>query len=297
MMLVEKYRPRTLEDVIGGKELQKLQESLLKDPWSMPNLLLTTRSAGTGKTSIARAIINQLATDSVFLNASDDRGINVIRDKVKEFAMTQGFVKNAPKIVHFDEADGLTKEAQESLRSIMEQYSSNCRFIFTCNNESKIIEPIKSRCVQINLNNPPKDAIVKRLDFIAISEKIPIAFTDLQDICEFFYPDIRSMINELDSIKHFGTGQRRDVGSEIYGLLKQRKFTEARKLWIAEQVNPRTLVKAIYSLIMVDDDLTKEQIVTAVEYVAETDFRIAMGSDAEITLANLAFKLVGSVFK
>jgi replication factor C small subunit len=296
-MFTEKYRPTTLTEVIGGDELRGLYDGICNDPWTLPNILLTTRSAGTGKTTIARAIIKDIGADSLFLNASDDRGINTIRDKVKEFAMTQGFTRTAPKVVHLDEADGLTKEAQESLRSIMEQYSSNCRFIFTCNNGSKIIEPIKSRCVQINLNNPPRDKIYQRLNFISVQEDMNLKSDTIDDIIEFFYPDIRLMINELDYLKHFGETSRRNVASEVYELLRKRKFTEARKLWISEQISPRLLVKEIYTRVMADDKLSKEQIVLAVEYVAETDFRIAMGSDAEITLANLAIKLVSAVFK
>jgi len=296
-MFTEKYRPKSLKEVIGGDEIRGLYEGIINDPWTLPNILLSTRSAGTGKTSIAKAIIADIGADSLFLNASDDRGINTIREQVKEFAMTQGFTRNIPKVVHLDEADGLTKEAQESLRSIMERYSSNCRFIFTCNNESKIIEPIKSRCIQISLNKPPKDKIHERLRFIVDQESMNIKDEEIDDIIEFFYPDIRLMINEIEYLKTFGKSNRRNIADEVYALLKKRKFTEARKLWIAEQTSPRLLVKEIFTRLMSDDTLSKEQVVVGVEYVAETDFRIAMGSDAEITLANLTIKLVSAVFK
>jgi replication factor C small subunit len=300
MLLVEKYRPQTLGGIIGGQQIEQLQKALKEDPWSLPNLLLSSRSAGTGKTSMAMAIIRQMNADSLFLNASDDRGINTIRDRVKEFAMTQGFSREAPKIVHFDEADGLTREAQESLRSIMEQYSSNCRFIFTCNNDAKIIEPIKSRCVIINLNEPPREKIFNHLKIIATAEEMGIKDDTLLEIVDMFYPDIRSMINALDASRILGIDKvvnPRSVFEDVYSLLKQSKVTDARKLWIAKSANPRILVKELYRLVMADEKLTKDQITSAVEYIAEADFRIAMGSDAEITLANLAIQLASSAFK
>lgn len=299
MLLVEKYRPLTLSQVIGGDELKGLYDGISNDPWSLPNILLVTRSAGTGKTSIARAIIADIGADSLFLNASDDRGINTIRDKVKEFAMTQGFNRNAPKVVHLDEADGLTKEAQDSLRGIMEQYHSNCRFIFTCNNESKIIEPIKSRCISFNLNNPPKEKIHQRIVEIATSEGLNLKSDTIDSIIDMFYPDIRSMINAIDSIKYFGKyeGNPKAAYKEVYELLKKSHVTSARKLWISGQLNPRLLIKEIYWSVIGDETLDKSQITKAVEEIAEADFRIAMGSDAEITLANLAIRLASSAFK
>ena len=296
-LFIEKYRPKSLTEVISNEEVDSLYKLIKEKPWDLPNLILSTRSAGTGKTSIAKAIINDLETDYLFLNASDDRGINTIRDKVKEFAMTQGFNCNAPKIVHLDEADGLTKDAQESLRGIIEQYSSNCRFIFTCNNDSKIIDPIKSRCIQINLNNPPKNKILNHIKNINKIEEINLTDKEIEEICDTLYPDIRSMLNALESRKYLGKIDIKSYDKEIYELIKKLKFTEARKLWIEQQISPRILIKSIYNRIILDDSIGKQRTIRAVEIIAESDYRITMGADAEITLANLAFQLINDVFK
>lgn len=296
-LLIEKYRPKTLSEVIADKELDALHEIVKNNAWDIPNLILSTRSAGTGKTSIAKAIVNELNTDCLFLNASDDRGITTVRERIKEFAMTCGFNKNAPKIVHLDEADGLTKEAQESLRGIIEQYSSNCRFIFTCNNESKIIEPIKSRCVQYNLNSPPKEKIFQRLQYICTEENINLKSDVIENIIAFHYPDIRSMINVIDQYKYFETIDLTNSSEKIYNLIKNLKFTDARKTWVNEQIVPRNLIKYIYNAIIADKDISKDDIIRAVEIIAESDYRIAIGADAEITLANMSLQLINDIFK
>lgn len=298
-LFTEKYRPVDLQGVIGGKDLASLTHLITTDPWSMPNLLLTTRSPGTGKTTIARAIIHDLKADALYLNASDERGIDVIRDKVKEFAMTKSFNSKAPKIVHFDEADGLTRDAQDSLRNLMEEYHHNCRFIFTCNNDNKIIEPIKSRCTVINLNNPPKDQIIGFLEHIVREEKVDLP-VELNIIVENFYPDIRSMVKVIEQAKYFGTVElitQRGIAFKIYCYLKEKKFTDARKYWLSSGISFRDAVKSFYELIMEDKDIDKSAKVAAIEEIAEADYRMAVGSDPEITFANLSFKLISHVFK
>lgn len=297
-MFVEKYRPETICSMIGSENLKSLSDSIQTDPWSLPHLLLATKSAGTGKTTLAKAIINELKSDFLYLNASDERGIDVIRDRVKEFVITQGFNRDAPKIVHLDEADGLTRDAQDSLRNLMEEYSGNCRFILTCNNENKIIEPIKSRCTIINLANPPKEQIYIYLKNIIDAENIKLDIS-LNDLVNRYYPDIRSMLMALESIKVLGAihiNGSVEVANSIYDLLKNKKISDARRLWLTYGVSHRDIVKRIYLLVMDDENISKSAKYDAVHIIAEADYRMAVGSDSEITLASLAFELV-SIFK
>lgn len=194
-MLVEKYRPKTFEDVIGIPE-----EVINAVEGNNIMHLLFTGTAGTGKTTTAKIIVSKLAPkDTLMLNASNDRGIDIIREKVKIFAMTNSNSGNI-KIVFLDEADYLTKDAQASLRNLMEEYSNTCKFILTGNYDNKIIEALKSRCSWFKFKLPEKDLINKRLRFISDEEKINIQDDAIIEITNKYYPDIRKCINVLQEL-------------------------------------------------------------------------------------------------
>ena len=184
-LLTEKYRPQTIEDMIGFKPTFAIDED-------MPHLLLHG-SAGTGKTTLAKIIIKMLGADSLILNASSDRGIDIVRQKVIDFASTQS-TTGAIKIVFLDEADHLTNDAQTALRNTMEKYCKNTRFIFTANYVSKIIDPLQSRCILVKFDNIPKDAILNRLEYICKNENVPYEIDALKQIIEYTGNDIRSAI-------------------------------------------------------------------------------------------------------
>lgn len=286
-LLVEKYRPKTVEDFIGDDSLIKMIKTIIKEPSKIPHLLLVSQSAGTGKTSLAKLIVRLLKSDVLYMNASDERGIDTIRGKVKEFASTVSFNQDSPKIVHLDEADGLTKDAQNTLRNMMEEYAFNCRFILTCNNQSKIIEPLQSRCKIIQFTNPPKDKILSRLEFICKEEKIEIGKDKLDTLVDASYPDIRSMVKNLDTYRLFGIGDDSSVPKiigSIYDLLKQKKLVEARKIWLSAGLNYGDALKRIYERVWIDDvdDNTKQKMIYE---IAEGSYRIVMGADPEITFA------------
>jgi replication factor C small subunit len=254
-----------------------------------------SKSPGTGKTTLAKIIARELKADHLYLNASDERGIDVIRFKVKEFACTVSFNKNAPKIVHLDEADGLTKEAQDILRNIMEEFSDNCRFILTANNYNKIVQPLRSRCKEVQLISPPREEIKKRLEFICKEEKLKISSPDMDKLIEAHYPDIRSMINVLDSYLKFGIlniESAENINREIIALLKQKKYSEARKVWLSKQINYNDSVKIIFELLWNDPQIPKSSREPIVYEVAETSYRMAVGADQEITFAKMAFVLM-----
>lgn len=295
-LFVEKYRPQTFDDFIGANDgaIAGLAKISRTDPFSLPNLILES-SAGTGKTTLAKIIVNEIGADCLYLNASDERGIDVIRLKVKEFASTRSFNNTAPKIVHLDEADGLTVDAQNILRNLMEEYSFNCRFILTCNQIQRIIEPLVSRCKVIHFGKPSRDEIRKRLLYICEQEDINVSEDEINILIDIHYPDIRSMIKALDAHKTLGDNLIQTDGNEankIYACIKAKKITSARQIWTDTPVDFRYMVYELFKRIWNDSDLTATQKINAVELLCEMDFRMVYGANQEITFTNLCLQLM-----
>jgi replication factor C small subunit len=198
MLWVEKYRPKTFADLVMFGELQNSITEYLKHPESLPSFIFYSSKPGTGKTSTAKIIAWSLGADLLSINASDERGIDVIRNKIVNFCQTKSSNPNSKRCVFLDEADGLTKQAQESMKALMETYSKNAFFILSCNDIGKIIEPIrKGRSVVINFENPPIEGIIRRLQHICIHEKLKYSLEDITALAKQDYPDIRSMILTL----------------------------------------------------------------------------------------------------
>lgn len=193
---VEKYRPSSLEELVLDKKNKIFMNSYVRNFESAPHLLLVSKSPGTGKTSLVYVIGKVLDLEVLRLNASDERGIQTIREKVKKFIMTVSLT-GKKKLCFLDEADYLTDEAQTSLRAMMEEYTYNAKFILACNYLHKIIEPIVSRCVVLDFSFPPKEQIEKYLLKILEQEKVKYKNEVLQQIIERFYPSIRDMVQEL----------------------------------------------------------------------------------------------------
>lgn len=274
-LFTEKYRPKKFSEIVG----LKVSFTSIKD---LPNLLLAGR-CGIGKTTLAKVIANEFDTDTLYLNASDERGIDVVRIKVKEFASTAS-ISGKTKLIHFDEADGLTFDAQNTLRNIMEEYSNNTRFVFTCNNIGKIIEPIRSRCMEINLSTPDKEDIKKYLNAIMEAEKIDLPTIDRDKIVSTNYPDIRSMVNALQHFQMFGEIPTSShlLAQDILNLIREKKFIDARKMWIAAAPDYKNLLVDMTDL-MTDVELSK-WIVTVAKY----SYEMAIGAFPEISFAALA---------
>ena len=192
-LLVEKYRPTQLDNYVGNENIKKTISQYLGQN-DIQNLVFYG-PAGTGKTTLAKIIVKNLDCDFIYINASDERGIETIRDKVSGFASTASF--KPLKVVILDEADFLTIQAQASLRNVIETFSRNTRFILTCNYIERIIDPLQSRCQTLKVIPPSKQDIAYHCMEIFKSEEASCSADDLKTIINQYYPDIRKMLNTI----------------------------------------------------------------------------------------------------
>jgi len=190
-LFVEKYRSKVLSEYVGNKQLKQIVLQYIKNK-DIQNLLLYG-TPGTGKTTLAKIIINHIDCDSLYINASDERGIDTIRDKVQGFASSASF--KPLKIIILDEADFLTIQAQASLRNIIETYSRTTRFILTCNYLERIIDPLQSRCQVLKITPPSKKEVAQHISDILYKEYINYEVSDLVLVVNKHYPDIRKILN------------------------------------------------------------------------------------------------------
>ena len=192
-LLVEKYRPSKLENYVGNESIKKSIAQYLEQN-DIQNLIFYG-PAGTGKTTLAKLCIKNLDCDHLYINASDERGIETIRDKVQGFASVASF--KPLKVVILDEADFLTIQAQASLRNIIETFSRTTRFILTCNYVERIIDPLQSRCHVLKIVPPSKQEVARHLAWVLNQEKIRFEMQDLVPLVNQYYPDLRKCINTI----------------------------------------------------------------------------------------------------
>jgi DNA polymerase III delta prime subunit len=197
---VEKYRPNKLEDYVGNEHLKEKVSGYIESG-DVPHLLLYGR-AGTGKTTLAKLIVNSLECDYMIINASDENNVETVRTKVKNFASSMGF--KPFKIIIMDEFDYMSQNAQAILRNLMETFSKHCRFILTCNYVEKVIEPIQSRCQSFQIIPPTKKDVAIQMSKILKAEGVEFDVKDLVPIIDASYPDIRKVINTCQLNSHKG---------------------------------------------------------------------------------------------
>ena len=234
----EKYRPTSLDTYIGNVHL-KSKVSIFIETNDPPHLLFYGRS-GTGKTTISKIIANSIECDFLYINASDENSVDVVREKIKGFASTLGF--KALKVIILDECDYITPNAQAALRNLMETFSRHCRFILTCNYVERIIDPIQSRCQSFQIVPPSKKEVAVHLSTILTNEDVKFEVDDIATIVNGAYPDIRKVINTsqrqvVDGILRMDAREiiLNDYKLQILEVLKSGKtkketFTEIRQI-------------------------------------------------------------------
>tara|TARA_B100000575_G_scaffold293629_1_gene305681 strand:+ start:2992 stop:3936 length:945 start_codon:yes stop_codon:yes gene_type:complete len=294
---VEKYRPKKIRDCILPEDTKKTFTEFLKQK-EIPNLLLSG-TAGTGKTTVARALCEELGADYIIINGSDEgRQIDTLRNKIKNFASTVSLTEQSNhKVVIVDEADYMNAESvQPALRNFIETFHSNCRFIFTCNYKSKILPALHSRCTVIDfaIKNGQKvktaQALLKRLGKILDDEEVKYDNKVLAELIQKHYPDFRRTINEL---QRYSVRGEIDSGilfslseantKELIKILKEKRFNDMRK-WVINNLDkePSSLFSTIYSLLY--NNLEGNSVPQSVLIIAGYQYKSAFVADQEINM-------------
>lgn len=293
-LFTEKYRPQRVSDCVLPERIKNtFQEYVNKK--EIPNLLLTG-SAGVGKTTVALAMCNEIGLSHLFINSSEERGIDILRNKIKNYASTVS-LNGGRKVIILDEADGLTSDAQDALRGCIEAFSSNCTFILTCNFKAKIKDAIHSRCsvIDFTLRKDEKPEMAarffRRLREILNNEGIQYDKQALAKIVEKFFPDYRRAINECQRYSTSGSigagtiAQLSDIKNlnELVGYLKEKNFTEMRK-WVVlnSDIDTSHIYRKIYDSLY--DYFKPNSIPQAVVILARYQYQSAFVADQEINL-------------
>lgn len=301
----EKYRPHKFEEMVGQKEIIKRVKAFV-DSKNMPHVLFAG-PAGVGKTTLALIIAKQLFGEGwrhnfLELNASDERGIDVVRVKVKDFARTKAIGDVPFKIIYLDECDALTKEAQQALRRTMENYTQTCRFILSCNYSSKIIDPIQSRCAVFRFKPVPKEDVLRLIDHISKEEKVKIDQNAKEALYTVSHGDCRKVENIFQSCAAVSKSIDEKTVYEVASYAKPEELKKVLELAITgkfiEAKNKLLDVMLEYGLSGIDvikqiqeeiwslkiDDKKK---ISLIDKCGEIEFRMVEGSDEYIQLEAL----------
>ena len=307
---VEKYRPKTIDECILPEETKRTFKSCL-DKGEVPNLLLAG-PAGCGKTTVAKALCLQLGVDYYVINGSDEgRFLDTVRNNAKNFASTVSLSSTAKhKVIIIDEADNTTNDVQLLLRAFIEEFSANCRFIFTCNYKNRLVEPLHSRCACIDFSTNSKDRpglaaqFFARLQEILDTEGVEYDNKVLVELINKHFPDWRRVLNELQRYSSSGKIDSGILASfsdvKVNGLiknLKNKEFSEVRK-WVVNNLDNDSgvLMRRIYDVL--HDSLVPNSIPAAVLVLAKYQYQIAFVADQEINmLACLTELMVECEFK
>jgi replication factor C small subunit len=300
---VEKYRPDTLEGYVGNEHILEKVKIYIENE-DVPHLLLYG-VAGTGKTTLAKIITNQIDCDVMYINASDENSVDAVRDKIRGFASSMGFRKW--KVVILDESDYLTPNAQAALRNLMETFSKSTRFILTCNYVEKVIDPIQSRCQTFAITPPSKKEVAKRLHQILTEEGVSFQNEELAVLVNSGYPDIRRVLNAAQrqvvngelKIDTTSTVQANYIDNVVKILQKggdiKQQFTEIRQIIADSKVKDFTpLYRGLYDEI---DTYASGKVGQTILNIADGQYKDSMVVDKEINVMAMMLNILMTLNK
>jgi DNA polymerase III delta prime subunit len=297
---VEKYRPSNLDTYIGNDQLKSKVEIYLESG-DLPHLLLFGK-AGTGKTTLAKLLVNNIDCDYLYINASDENNVETVRSKVKNFASTMGFKDY--KVIILDECDYITPNAQAALRNLMETFSKHCRFILTCNFVERIIDPIQSRCQTFQVIPPNKNDVAKHLHTILTQESVDYDREDLAILVNSGYPDIRRVINgaQRQSVDGKLVIDKQSIVENDYKLKlleilekqdKKSAFNNVRQLLADAKVTDfADLFRLLYDEV---DSYGKGHIAECILVIAKYELSDSQVVDKEINVMAMIIELLGVI--
>ena len=297
---VEKYRPSTLDTYIGNDQL-KSKVGVYLESGDLPHLLLYGK-AGTGKTTLAKLLVNNIECDYLYINASDENSVDTVRNKVRQFASTVGF--KDLKIIILDECDYITPNAQAALRNLMETFSKHCRFILTCNYVERIIDPIQSRCQIFEIIPPSKTEVAQRLNQVLEEEEINYELQDLKILIDSNYPDIRRVINsaqrnvvnlqlKLDTNSIIQNDYKLKLLEILKTQDKKNAFKSIRQLVADSQVRDfADLFRLLYDEV---DSYGKGHVAECILVIAKYELSDSQVVDKEINAMAMLIELLGVI--
>jgi len=302
---VEKYRPKTIEETILPIGLKKIFSKIVEQG-EIPNLILSGTS-GLGKTTVARALCNELDLDVLLINASEESGIDTLRSKIKQFASSVSLHNGKHKVVLLDEADYLNAQStQPALRAFIEEFSASCRFILTCNFKNRIIEPLHSRCSVIEFNTNKDDLaklcaqFLERLETILSGEKVSYNKQVVAELIMKYAPDWRRVLNECQKFSSTGelesdvlvTLNNKKI-AEVASHIKTKNFREMRK-WVGlnSDIDSSVIFRGIYDSMY--EYIEPNSIPQAVVILADYQYKAAFVADKELNTVACMTELMGS---
>ena len=297
---VEKYRPSNLDSYIGNEHL-KSKVKVYLESGDLPHLLLYGR-AGTGKTTLAKLLVNNIDCDYLYINASDENSVEVVREKGKNFASTLGF--QTMKVIILDECDYITPNAQAALRNLMETFSKHCRFILTCNYVERIIDPIQSRCQSFQIIPPDRKQVAVHLGNILTKEQVESEIEDIVTIVNGGYPDIRRVINASQRqvvggklVIDEGMAIQNDYKNQVLDILKtqdkKNSFKNIRQLLADSKVTDFSdLFRLLFDTV---DDWGRGHVAECILILAQYQQSDAVVVDKEINIMAMFIEIIGKI--
>jgi len=303
LLWTEKYRPKKISDCILPERLKKPFQEYVNQS-NIPNLLLSG-GAGVGKTTVAKAMCEEIGCDYLVINGSDESGIDTFRTKIKNYASSMSLA-GGRKVIIIDEADYLNPNStQPALRNAIEEFAGNCSFIFTCNYKNRIIEPLHSRCavVEFSLKSNEKADMAKqfmqRIEYVLNTEKVEFEKPVIANLITKHFPDFRRVINELQRYSQFGkidTGILAQIGDakldDIIKHIKAKDFGAIRKWVGANDIDSNTFFRQLYDALY--ETMKPKSIPQAVLIIADYQYKNAFVADGEINLVACLIELMAN---